>query len=162
MRRVSREEIIETWERLCGRDEKQSRAVAAQFMQEQPALGIFLAASTEGAGEGAQDRPVIELAMAFWEAMTKVAGRPLTTASPDDIDRAEEANTRSLEQLAEASEMEWKRTVEKSFQSYNQRELLGFGMEVLMAGHEDAPELAPENIGIEMLWLKTVIDCLDR
>ena len=47
-------------------------------------------------------------------------------------------------------------------QDYNQREILVFGLEILMSGNEDTPELAPEGIGLEMVWLKTVIDALDR
>ena len=31
-----------------------------------------------------------------------------------------------------------------------------------MSDHEDAPELAPANIGMSLLYLKTVIDCLDQ
>ena len=38
----------------------------------------------------------------------------------------------------------------------------GVNAGVLMAPHEDQPELAPETPGLEMLCLKTVIDCLDR
>ena len=31
-----------------------------------------------------------------------------------------------------------------------------------MSGHEDNPELAPEHIGLELLSVKTVVDCLDQ
>jgi hypothetical protein len=31
-----------------------------------------------------------------------------------------------------------------------------------MSGHEENPELAPESIGMELLWLRTVIDCLHQ
>ncbi len=31
-----------------------------------------------------------------------------------------------------------------------------------MSGNEETPELAPEDIGLEMVWLKTVIDASDR
>ena len=48
------------------------------------------------------------------------------------------------------------------FEDYNQREILAFGIEILMSGNEETPELAPEDIGLEMVWLKTVIDALDR
>ncbi len=41
-------------------------------------------------------------------------------------------------------------------------EILGFGIETLMSGNEDTPELAPEGIGLEMVWLKTAIDVSDR
>jgi hypothetical protein len=31
-----------------------------------------------------------------------------------------------------------------------------------MANDEETPELAPQRIGMELLWLKTVIDCIDQ
>jgi hypothetical protein len=94
--------------------------------------------------------------------MSKSAGRQLPAATPEDIERAEDANTRSLEELDEASEFEWENSVRGLLQDYNQPEILGFGIEILMSGNEDVPELAPESIGLEMVWLKTVIDALDR
>ena len=39
---------------------------------------------------------------------------------------------------------------------------MGALLEALMQGHEDAPDLAPENIGMALVYLKTIIDCLDK
>ena len=44
----------------------------------------------------------------------------------------------------------------------SRKEILGFGIEILMSGNVVTPELAPESIGLEMAWLKTVVDALDR
>jgi hypothetical protein len=161
MKTVSRDEIIEVWERLCDMDKKQTDAVVKKFMKEQPALGIYLFANTESLGEDAQDRPVIDLVIACWQALSQAAGRSLKSVEPEVIERAEEINTQNLEKLEEASEIEWQNTVRVNFREYAQRELLGFGVEVLMSGNEENPELAPESIGMELLWLKTVIDCLE-
>jgi hypothetical protein len=80
------------------------------------------------------------------------------------VDDAEEANTRLLQKLELASDSDWDETVKQLVSGYNQRELLGFSIEILMA--DDAapatPELAPDRIGLEVLWLKTIIDCLDQ
>ncbi len=35
-------------------------------------------------------------------------------------------------------------------------------LELLMAGYEEEPEFAPENVGIALIYLKTIIDCLDQ
>jgi hypothetical protein len=48
------------------------------------------------------------------------------------------------------------------FLGYNQQPLLAFCIEILMAGDEETPELAPQRIGMELNWLKTVIDCFDQ
>jgi hypothetical protein len=162
MRSVTRDEIVEIWENLCEMDEKKTESMVKQFMKEQPALGIFLFAKTQDLEGGTEQSRSIDLSMAAWQAMTKVAGRRLRSVTPEQIEKAEDANTNALERLDEASEIEWQNTVQSSFQNYNQRELLGFAIEVLMSGHEDNPDLAPESIGMEMLWIKTVVDCLDQ
>jgi hypothetical protein len=162
MNSVSRAEIIEAWTRLCDLDETESDVLVKKFMDEQPALGIYLFANMEGMEGGAEHTRIVELVVAAWQAMSKSAGRQLPVATPEEIERAEDANIRTLEELDEASEFEWENSVPHLFQDYNQREILGFGIEILMSGNEDIPELAPEGIGLEMVWLKTVIDALDR
>jgi hypothetical protein len=159
---VSREQIIEVWTRLCDLDETQTGALVKKFMNEQPALGIYLFANLEEMEGGAEHTRIVELVVAAWQAMSQSAGRSLPAVTPEEIERAEEANTRSLFELDEGSESEWQDSVRDLIQHYNQREILGFGIEILMSGNEDTPELAPEGIGLEMVWLKTVVDVLDR
>ena len=162
MNTVSREEIVEAWTRLCDLDETETDVLVKKFMDEQPALGIYLFANMEEMEGGAEHTRIVELVVAAWQAMSKSAGRQLPTATPEEIERAEDANTHTLEELDEGSEFEWEDSVRDLFQDYNQREILGFGIEILMSGNEETPELAPEGIGLEMVWLKTVIDALDR
>jgi hypothetical protein len=162
MKTVSRDEITEAWTRLCDLAERETDVLVKQFMEEQPALGMYLFANLEDMEGGAEHTRIVELVVAAWQAMSKCAGRQLPAATPDEIERAEDATTRSLEELDEASEFEWESSVRDLIQDYNQREILGFGIEILMSGNEDTPELAPEGIGLEMVWLKTVVDALDR
>jgi hypothetical protein len=81
--------------------------------------------------------------------MSKSAGGQLPAATPEEIERAEDENT--LEKLEEACESEWENAVRDLFKDYSEREILGFGIGVLMFGNEDTPELAPESIGLEMV-----------
>jgi hypothetical protein len=162
MKTVARAQMIEVWDRLCKMDQPQTEALVKKFMDEQPALGLYLFASLEELEGEAEQTRVTELVVAAWQAMSKAAGRRLPVATPEDIESAEETNTMRLEKLEEGSEMDWEDAVRDSFQDYNQRELLGFGIEVLMSGNEETPEPAPESIGMELIWLKTVIDVLDR
>ena len=161
MRTASREEIDEVWDKLCELNEEDTGDLVRRFMEEQPALGIYLSVSFESLGDSPES-PLIDVVMGCWQVMSQVAGRPLAQVSPEEIESAEEANTDALEKLEDASEIEWRATVSGLIQNYNQRELLGFGIEMLMSGNEEAPELAPESIGLELIWLKTVLDCLDQ
>ena len=162
MTTLPREGILQAWERVCAFDEAQTTAVTKQFLIQQPALSAYLLACTEELGEEAGESTVIDLTITIWEAMTLANGRRLKMVRPKLIDQAEAANTKVLEKLELASEHEWQETVKQLVFGYNQRELLTFCMEILMADDEETPELAPDRIGLELLWLKTIIDCLDQ
>jgi len=162
MQTIPRQKITEAWDRLCEMEEEEVNSVVKEFMEEQPALGIYLFSSMEDLEGGPESTPLIDLVILAWQVMRSTADRPLKSVSPEDIENAEEANTSSLEDLEEASEAEWENSVRDLVENYNQRELMGFGLEVLMSDHEENPELAPDSVGMEMMWLKTVIDCLDK
>ena len=162
MRTVTRSVMEAAWNLVCDLDLAGCQELTRQFMNAQPALGIYIAAQQENLQEQGADSPLTELCLAVWKAMTQTAAHPLPQAGPEAIDAAEEANAAELERLGEGSEFDWQDKVNWLAKDYNQRELLGFGIEVLMAPHEDQPELAPETLGLEMLCLKTVIDSLDR
>jgi len=162
MEMVPREIIVETWNRLCDLDEEASTQLSKQFFKAQPALGIYCAAQEENLGEEGEASPMIELTVAFWQAMTQVAGAPLPNATPDEVKASEEAITKQLTNLEEGSETEQQTHALGIIKKHNQRELLGFGLEVLMSRYEEEPDLAPDSLGLEMIWLNTVIDCLDK
>src|SRR3954470_849714 len=106
METVPRQIIQDTWNRLCELDEKATSQLSKEFFKDQPALGIYCVAQDENLGDQGETSPLIELTMAFWKAMTRVAGRSLPNATPDEIDAAEEATKKQLESLGEASEMD--------------------------------------------------------
>ena len=162
MKPVAREQIEAAWDRICDLDEKQSTVFSKKFLQAQPAIGIFLLATNENMGEEAEQSPLIELTMAVWDAMSQAAGRPLPEITPEDIETAEDANSGMLEALGEGSEFQMHDAAAGLITSFNQRDLLGFCLEILMQDNADQPELAPEHVGLELLVLKTVIDCLDK
>jgi len=162
MKTISREEMIKTWDRLCDLDEKESQAMSQKFLAVQPAVGVYLLAWTENMGEQTEQSPLIELAMAIWDVMSRLNGKQLPEVSPEMLEAAEEANTGMLEDLTDGSEFQLRNSAEGLATSFNQRQLLGFCIEVLMQDDADQPELAPERVGMELLVLKTLIDCFDK
>lgn len=149
------------WEHLCDLDQAQSTQLSQRFLQEQPALGIYMLVCSEQLGDD-HDTPFVELALMAWRVMSQTAGRPLARVSEEAIEAAEAANEKMLMKLDACSEMEGTANIEHFIQDYNQMPLLGFALEVLMQGNEENPQLAPENIGIVWVWLKSIIDCLDQ
>ena len=162
METVSGEVIEDTWNRLCELDEKGSRLLSEEFFKTQPALGIYCAAQQENLGDEGETSPMVELTIACWQAMTRVAGGRLPNATPEEIESAEEATRKQLENLEEGSEMDLQSHARRMIASHNQREMLGFGIRILMARHQEEPDLAPDSLGLEMIWLNTVVDCLDK
>ncbi len=162
MKTVPREIIEEVWERQCTLGEAQVQDLMRQFMDEQPAVGLYLAAHDEKLGDEADRSQLIPLASTVWEAMTLVRGRRLKMVRPNVVMRADQKNIRMLEHLEELSEFEWRESVLSTFGGHNQQPLLVFCIEILMADDEEAPELAPERIGMESILLKTVIECFDQ
>ena len=96
------------------------------------------------------------------DAMIQAAGKPLREITPEEIEKAEDANSGMLETLGDGSEFQMHDAAAGLITSFNQRDILGFCVEVLMQDNADQPELAPERVGLELLVLKTIIDCLDK
>jgi hypothetical protein len=162
MKTVSRDEMVRTWEKLCDLDAEQSAALSKKFLAAQPALGVYLLVWSQNVGHEGGPRPVIELALTIWKVLTEAAGKSMAQVTPEAVDQAESANTQSLEILEEASEFQWQHAVRELLNSYNQREIFGFCIEVLMKDDADQPELAPDQVGADLIVLKTIIDCLDQ
>ena len=162
MKTVPREIIESVWERQCGLEESEVRDFMRRFLDEQPAVGIYLAAHSEELGDESDRSQLVPLAATVWESMTQVSGRRLKMVQPGVVERADAANIQMLETLEDVSEFEWRERVLNMFTGYNQQPLLAFCIQVLMADDEETPELAPERVGMESLWLKTVIDCFDQ
>ena len=66
-----------------------------------------------------------------------------------------------MEYLAGEPESEFTDTVEKIMETYSQSELLRFIIEKLMEEPEKGVELREDTIGMIVLYLKTIIDCID-
>jgi hypothetical protein len=162
MKKISPAEIEEVWEHHCGLDEAQSREVSKRFLDQQPALGMYLLVCDEQLEDEALESQLVPLALTIWEVMTKANGRPLKQVQTTRIERAEEANIAMLKRLEAGSEVGMHSATGNLLKEYNQAPLLGFCLEILMLGNEETPELAPNRLGMELLWLKTVIDCFDR
>ncbi|HWH71550.1 MAG TPA: hypothetical protein VNT26_19390 [Candidatus Sulfotelmatobacter sp.] len=162
MTTVTRDEVIEAWDQLCELDEEPTDELVKRFMDEQPALGLYLAAGHEAMGEEAEESPLIDLAVTIWQVMSRGAGQSLKSVTPEAVEQAEAENEQMLESLAESSDVESKSAAEQLATNYHQWPILGFCLEMLMQENEESPELAPERIGLELLMLKTLIDCLDQ
>jgi hypothetical protein len=155
------ETVNEVWERVNEATEEQAQAMARRAQEQQPYIMVYLLAMDENIMTGEEQGLLLQLGAYVMEIIYAVRSQ-LRQVTDVDLENAEEANLELLEQLEQGSEMDFEGAVGKMVGTYNQMPLLGALLEALMSGHEESPELAPENLGLALMYLKTVIDCLDQ
>jgi hypothetical protein len=159
---ISSKTIDRTWREISEATPEESERLAAEFTRQQPFVVAYLMAVEETCLEDEWEKGrLLEIAAFLWKALS--AGRPpLRQVSTADIEAAEAANIRFLEDLEEGSEMAYLEAMEKLAATYNQMPLLKSVIEALLIGNEEEPELAGDDVGTALLHLKTVLDCLDQ
>jgi hypothetical protein len=161
MKTVPASVIEQAWERVSNASPKESKALAQHMQEQQPGIMVYLLAVDEDLFDAQERGTLLMLGALIWQAMSNAA-HPLRPISHEELDDAEATNLGMLEELEEGSEMDYMETMRGLIANYNQMPLLASVMEALMEGHEDTPELAPDHLGMALIYLKTVIDCLDQ
>ena len=152
------EAIVERYEHL---EEDKLQPLFARFSAEQPFLMTYLLVGDEEFVEEENRGDLLYLGLMVYQILSNERGG-LPTAAEDAVIEADDANMQMLMALEESSEMQFQTAIEKMIADFNQQHVLGVMLEMLMAGNEETPDLAPESVGMNLIHLKTVIDCLDR
>lgn len=161
MKTISGKVIDRTWKRINEATEEDAQRLLDEMAKEQPVVVAYLLAVEETiAGEGDRGQLIL-IGLILWEIISaqKIELRQITM---DDIEAAEEANIKFLEEMEAGSEMDHMNGLQSLMTNYNQVELLGAVIEALMSGHEDEPDMAGEGVGMALLHLKSVLDCMDQ
>ena len=160
MKPISREAAESAFEQFQSFEESEAVRRFERFGREQRPLMTYLFAGDEEFTDESRRGELLELGLIIYDAMS--GGLAIGAVSEEDVIAADDANRQMLEELDEASQFESDAALERMLKAYNQRELLGLALEFLMEGNEETPELAPAGIGMSLLHVKTLIDCLDR
>jgi hypothetical protein len=161
MKTISGKVIDRTWKRINEATEEDAQLLLDEMAKKQPVVVAYLLAVEETiAGEGDRGQLIL-IGLILWEIISaqKTELRQITM---DDIEAAEEANIKFLEEMEAGSEMDHMNGLQSLMTNYNQVELLGAVIEALMSGHEDEPDMAGEGVGMALLHLKSVLDCMDQ
>src|SRR6266487_4350025 len=161
MRTISGKIIDRTWKRINEATEEEGQRLLETMAKQQPFIVAYLMAIEETQMDDDQRGQLTLIGLILWEIIyaENPALRQITMA---DLEAAEQANVKFLEDLEAGSEMDHMSALQNLMTTYNQMALLNAVIEGLMAGHEEEPELAGEHIGLALLHLKTVLDCLDQ
>lgn len=161
MERLAQETIDQVWDDLTGSSQESVQQMLEELTEEQPVVFEFLmAAEDDLAGEVEQGQMLV-LGTWIWKCFA-VAGARIRRIEEHELDAAQDANVAMLESLSEESEIGYMHAAEKMMKDYNQMPLLGAVVAGLMAEESETPELAGDHVGLALIYLKSVIDCLDR
>ena len=161
MKTISEKLIDRTWKRINESTEEDAQRLMDEMAKHQPFIVAYLLAVEETMMSGDQRGQLMLIGLILWKIFS-IENSALRSVSKEDLEAAEEANIRFLEELEAGSEMDHMSALQNLMATYNQIEVLNAVIEALMAGHEDEPELAGEHIGLALLHLKTVVDTLDQ
>ena len=161
MKTISGKIIDRTWKRINEASEEEAQRLLDVMAKQQPFIVAYLLAVEETLMAENERGRLMLIGLILWEII--FAENPgLRSVTMDDLEAAEQVNIKFLEELEAGSEMDHMAGLQHLMNTYNQVPLLSAVIESLMAEDAEEPELASENIGLVLLHLKTVLDCLDQ
>lgn len=100
------------------------------------------------------------MGMMVWYIAEKT-GEVIPEISAELLEEKEKVNIKMLEYLAGEPEAEFFETVETIMSKYRQAELLRYIIDKLMEEPQKGVAIHEDNMGIIVMYLKTIIDCID-
>lgn len=161
MNTISGKIIDRTWKRINEATEEEGQRLLDVMAKQQPYIVAYLMAVEETLMGEEERGQLMLIGLIVWQIMSDESGN-LRSVTMEDLETAESANVKFLEEMEAGSEMDHMSALQNLMDNYNQMPLLAAAIEALMADHAEEPELAGENVGLALLHLKTVLDCLDQ
>jgi hypothetical protein len=161
MKTISGKIIDRTWKRVNEATEEEAQRLLDVMAKQQPFVVAYLLAVEETLMEEADRGRLMLIGLILWQIIS-VENPDLRSVTMDDLEAAEQRNLKFLEELEAGSEMDHMTGLQNLMATYNQVPLLSAVIESLMAEDAEEPEMASENIGLVLLHLKSVLDCLDQ
>ncbi len=161
MNRIPDETVEEVWKTVGALSPERTQEAMKEMAEEQPfIIGYLMAASEETFAKEEQDL-LLYIAFVVWRIMS-AGGASAMARTGEMIQSAEETNRKMLEYLEGEPETDLSRTIQSLLASYGQPAVLRFALEALMEETADGEAFTAENKGLAMIYLKTIIDCLNQ
>ena len=158
--RISAQVVDNTWKEVGAMTPRQALKLAKQMQAQAPVLMVYLVACG-GDMFNREERELLNyLGLVVWRIMSK-GDSPLPEITPEKMEAADDANMNMVKYMEGEPPADLLKTIGKVLNNYNQPEVLKFVLEALMEP-EEGSEVREEYTGMMFLYLKTVIDCLDR
>ena len=162
MKQIPSDIVEKTWKKMGGMSPADAPKMISRLTKQQSWILAYLMAAGDDSLNRDERELLFYLGIVIWRIMSQ-GDKCLSEVTDKIIDEAEEANIKMLEYLEDESPDDFADVIEKVLENYNQYYVLQYIVEALM--EEDSEEeclIRDENIGMMMIYLKTVIDCFDR
>ena len=161
MEPISAETVEQTWKRLRVIPPEDAAVLIDVMRKEQPFVLAYLTAVGEGQLTEDEMGLLLHIGIVVWQVLRQGDAQP-PTVSGEDLDAAESKNFQMLEYFEGESEASFYDVAERLFGSYNQHEVLRHIVGALMEEREEDLIIRDENVGMMFVYLKTVLDAMDR
>ncbi len=159
MKPIPESVVQQTWERIAMMPEKNAEKLTTRMGKEQPAIVAFLLAVDQDILNQEEREVLFYLGLVIWQIMSR--GHSLPMAPIEAVEQADDANAAMLEQMMGAADSDLTAEAEKLVNTYNQSAVLQYAITALVEA-ADQGEVRQDNIGVMLIDLKTVVDCLDQ
>ncbi len=160
MQPISAEVVEQTWQRVAALTRREGERLAQKFAAEQPAVTAYLMAVDRDLFSDEERELLFYLGTVVWQMMAQ-GDAPLPQVTEQMLEEAEDANLAMLESQVDASDDDARAAMANLLQDYAQPEVFKYVVEVLMESAQEE-DVCQDNLGVMMVDLKTVIDCLNR
>ena len=162
MRTISNEEIELFLEEIDTSNEKRIEELIHKMSHHQGFIMTYLLAVSKENFSEQESEDFFYIGFTIWYIMSHIKPT-ITTIEGDKIDAMDRNNFKMLDVMADETEEGISELIKIIVDNYNQAPLFGYVVEALMEEDEDGePFFEPNHSGIMLIYLKTVIDCLDK
>lgn len=165
MQPISAEIVEKTWQKLARMKPAQAIKTVEEAGKKQPGVLAYLMGVGGDDFDEEEREIMLYIGLVVWEIM--IQGNPsMREISLEDLEAAEDANFDMLEKLGEESTGDFISMIDTMLSRYNQPEVLKYVVEALMENEEgemvtEIDDDDEDNRGFMLIYLKTVVDCLD-
>ncbi len=128
--------------------------------KKQPYILTYLMATGNDIISQPEREALLFMGVMIWYIVGRIVPE-VPEISGDTLDDCEDKNVEMLEYLAGEPEAEFMDTVDKIMTKYHQAEFLRYIIDRLLEEPEKGIEISEDNMGMMVIYLKTIIDCLD-
>jgi len=162
MKPISPEIVEKTWKKMAQMSSPQKAQKLVTLMgKKQPIILAYLMAAGSDIFNQDERELLFYIGMVIWQMISQ-SSTLLPKINGKTLDKIENSNMKMFEHLKGKSDTDFIDAAEKIINNYSQPEVLKYVIEALMEETEEGCQIRDENKGIMAIYLKTVIDCLNK